>query len=132
MSALLDELNVVYPAYRYDLKNLDNYSHIPEYCGQCGAPFYVKEPWKVSGYDSDSGEPNKFSATLYCSKLKGWRGLFAGYHARRALIFTPAKFNFLEAHRRPLPAGAKKPKNAKAPAPRDHVSVLEIVRLGAF
>lgn len=60
--------------------------HVPEFCGQCGAPMRIKEGWKVDGFDSKSGEPNRYKAVLYCQKERWYRG---GYHDKRAMFFRP-------------------------------------------
>lgn len=92
-----DELNVVDPANMYSLRQLDPSwgDRIPERCTKCGRPMYVKQPWKAKGYDSKTGERNSYEAIVYCIKLKGFSKLWAGYHDRRALIYTPAKFSYV-------------------------------------
>lgn len=96
--AYFDELKVVEPAYRYDTGNIDpNWTQIPEHCTQCGADMRVRRGWKPAGYDSETGEANRYNADIICSKLKRpWAYPFNNSykHDEKLLIYTPAKFNF--------------------------------------
>lgn len=79
------QLEDVLGAYKMTPTNTQFY-YVPEFCGQCRAPMVVKQGWKITGYDTKTGEPDKYEALVFCSRHKWWR---TSYHDRRALIFTP-------------------------------------------
>lgn len=119
MTDVLQDLEVVNVFYKdHALSKVERHAdRVPKLCGQCASPMYVKKGWHKTGYDTQTGEANRYSATIYCSKLKGFRPWYRGYHDMRELVFTPPKFNW------PISDSDKKGKVAG-------LSVLTIMRLG--